>query len=82
MQSCHGPWLPWSCTDGGMIMNVGVDVSKCQGYGNCALAAPDVFDVDESGTVVLLVDAIPADREADVKQAVRECPTGALTIEE
>jgi ferredoxin len=63
-------------------MRVRVDLDKCQGYGNCVLAAPDIFDVDDSNLVVLLADPIPDDRAADVRQAVRECPTGALAVDE
>jgi len=63
-------------------LKVLADRGRCQGYGTCVLAAPDVFDVDESGLVVLLVEDVPADKRAEIKQTVRDCPTGALAVEE
>lgn len=59
-----------------------VDRSKCQGYGNCVVAAPDIFDVDEAGKAVLLVDELAEGSLVEIKQAVRDCPTGALALEE
>jgi len=65
-------------------MKLLLDRSKCQGYGNCVIAAPDVFDVDDSGHVVLLIaaDDLPDDRIAEIKQAVRDCPVSALALED
>jgi len=62
-------------------MRVIADRETCQGYGNCTLTAADVFDVDEQGLVVLRTEEVPAGTEADVRQAVRECPVGALAVE-
>ncbi len=42
--------------------------------------APDVFDVDDDGVVVLVQEAWSADHDAEVELAVRSCPTGALQI--
>jgi ferredoxin len=65
-------------------MKLLLDRGTCQGYGNCVIAAPDVFDVDDSGHVVLLIaaDGLPDDRTAEIKRAVRECPVAALTFED
>jgi ferredoxin len=65
-------------------MKLLLDRGKCQGYGNCVMAAPDVFDVDETGHVVLLIatDDLPDDRTAEIKQAVRDCPVAALAFED
>jgi ferredoxin len=65
-------------------MKVLLDRMKCQGYGNCVIAAPDVFDVDDSGHVVLLIaaDELPDERTAEIKQAVRDCPVAALALED
>jgi ferredoxin len=68
----------------GRDMKLLLDRARCQGYGNCVIAAPDVFDIDDSGHVVLLIaaDDLPDDRTAEIKQAVRECPVGALAFED
>lgn len=65
-------------------MKLLLDRVRCQGYGNCVVAAPDVFDVDDSGHVVLLIaaDEVPDDRTAEIKQAVRDCPVAALAFED
>ena len=59
---------------------VHIDLGRCQGHGRCALLAPDVFDVDDSGHSVLLVDEIPAGRLADVEEAISTCPERALSL--
>lgn len=59
---------------------VTADLSVCQGYGNCVIAADDHFDLDDSGVVVLLKATVAdADRER-VGQAVRSCPVAALAL--
>ena len=57
-----------------------IDRARCQGHGRCALLAPDVFDVDDSGHSVLLVDDVPADMLADVEEAISTCPERALSL--
>ena len=34
------------------------DFEACQGYANCVDAAPDAYDIDDDGVVVLLKDDI------------------------
>ncbi|MFI9818219.1 ferredoxin [Saccharothrix variisporea] len=64
-------------------MKVVVDQDKCVGSGQCVLTADDIFDQsDEDGTVVLLDATPPAERLADVRQAVVMCPAMAITVEE
>jgi ferredoxin len=57
-----------------------IDLGRCQGHGRCALLAPDVFDVDDSGHSVLLVHDVPPDKLADVEEAVSTCPEQALSL--
>ena len=53
-------------------MSVVVQTSACVGAGQCALVAPDVFDQDDDG-IVLLLEAEPqgADLDAATKAARR-----------
>ena len=63
------------------MFKVRVDRTKCQGYGNCAFAAPNVFVLDQSDRpeYTELVD----DSELDeVKGAIEICPTQAISIVE
>jgi len=58
------------------------DFEACQGYANCVVAAPEVYDIDDDGTVVLLKQEISDDERAKVDEAVKSCPTSALSIED
>lgn len=64
-------------------MHVNVDLGLCQAYANCLLAAPTVFDLDdsESHAVVLQAEPEPAVR-AQVEEAVRVCPVRAISLTE
>lgn len=58
-----------------------VDPDKCQGYANCVIEADAIFDIDESGTAIVLVDLVPPDLAADAQRAAASCPSGAIRIE-
>ena len=34
------------------------DVEACKGYANCVVAAADIFDIGDDGTVVILDDSV------------------------
>ena len=57
------------------------DRDTCQGYGNCITGAPDVYDIDDDGKVVLLVETIEDSDRARVAEAARSCPVSALSID-
>jgi ferredoxin len=59
-----------------------VDYDKCTGLGICESIAPDVFEVDDDGSLQLLVEAPGEDRRGELQEAVEGCPTGALSIED
>ncbi|WP_081236701.1 ferredoxin [Streptomyces viridosporus] len=61
-------------------MKVHADTARCQGHGRCALLAPDVFDVDDDGKVVVLLADVGDDHAADVREAVTSCPEAALEV--
>lgn len=58
------------------------DFTLCQGYANCVDAAPDVYDIDDDGVVVLLRDHITEEERPRIEEAVRSCPVNALRIED
>jgi len=58
------------------------DFEACQGYANCVVAAPEVYDIDDDGVVVLLKDEISDAERAKVQEAVNSCPVSALSIED
>ncbi|GAA2457598.1 ferredoxin [Actinomadura vinacea] len=61
-------------------MKVAVDLDVCQDHGQCAIAAPDVFQINEDGK--LEYDGSPGDSlRDDVEDAVDVCPVQAILIE-
>ncbi len=61
-------------------MSVVVQTSACVGAGQCALVAPEVFDQDDDGIVLLLEDN-PQGPDLDAAtKAVRLCPARAIAI--
>lgn len=61
-------------------MKFTVDTGKCIGAGQCALVAPEVFDQDDDGTVVVLRADPPAEADGAVEQAAALCPAAAITL--
>jgi ferredoxin len=58
------------------------DFGACQGYANCVDAAPEVYDIDDDGVVVLIRQEITEEERPRIEEAARSCPVNALTIEE
>ncbi|WP_324188107.1 ferredoxin [Nocardia higoensis] len=49
--------------------------------GVCESIAPDIFEVDDSGDMVLLREHVTTSAHADVEAALASCPTLALRLE-
>ena len=47
----------------------------------CTAAAHAVFELDETGTLVVLIEEVPDDHVEAVRDAVDCCPTEALALE-
>jgi len=62
-------------------MRVRLDPETCQGHGRCYVLAPEVFDSDDYGHCVVLLEDVPAGHESQAKDAVENCPERALTLE-
>jgi len=63
-------------------MKVVVDLSLCDLHGLCVETAPEVFEIGDDGALRILDVTPPEGLRAKVDKAVRECPTGAISIEE
>jgi len=63
-------------------MKVVVDVNLCNVHGLCLESAPEVFKIGDDGLLHVLNETPPESLRAKVDKAVRECPTGAISIEE
>lgn len=61
-------------------MSIAVQTGACVGAGQCALVAPDVFDQDDDG-IVLLLKPNPQGADLDAAtRAVRLCPARAISL--
>ena len=61
-------------------MRVQADREVCIQAGNCVMVADAVFDQDDDGVVVVLVDEIPGDELDHAREAVKLCPSQALRL--
>jgi ferredoxin len=57
-----------------------LDTDRCQGHGQCVMAAPEFFSFDEQGFAVLGSAEVPPDLEAKAQAAVSRCPERAISI--
>lgn len=62
-------------------MKAAVNLNTCQGYSNCVMEAPDLFDVDdETGKAVVLLDEFGPELAAEAQRAADNCPVSAISI--
>lgn len=62
------------------MIRVIADREVCQGYGNCVLADPDLFDIDDEGLVVLNAETVEENGVAAAKRAAYDCPSEAISV--
>jgi ferredoxin len=63
-------------------MRVVVDLGLCDLHGLCVEAAPEVFRIGDDGNLHVLIESPPDSLRGKVEKAVRECPTGAISIDD
>jgi ferredoxin len=61
-------------------VKVAVDFNKCTGLGICESLAPEFFEVNDEGELVLLKQDITDQELQGVEEAVAGCPTEALRL--
>lgn len=62
-------------------MRIILDSEACQGHGRCYALAPDLFDTDDDGYAVLLVDGdVPEALQDAARLAADNCPEYAITL--
>jgi ferredoxin len=69
-------------TDEEVAVKVVVDRVKCTGLGICEAKAPNVFEIDEDGALLVLDENVAPDQVTQVKAAADACPTRALSLVE
>ncbi|MGQ0623838.1 MAG: ferredoxin [Sporichthyaceae bacterium] len=63
-------------------MRIVVDYVKCTGLGMCEAEAPDLFEVQDDGSLKVLNDHPGSHELAAAQAAVDSCPTEALSLVE
>jgi ferredoxin len=62
-----------------ITMKIIVDLNRCQSYGQCCFAAPDVFRF-QNGEALAYDPAPDEARRTDVIRAAKACPVQAIQI--
>jgi ferredoxin len=58
-----------------------LDLGKCNGYGNCVFAAPEMFELDLASNQPVLLQQSWSDADrAALADAVADCPAAALAL--
>lgn len=61
-------------------MRIRLDRTLCDGFGTCALHAPEAFSLDEWGYASLAGSGdVAPEQEAGVRRALLDCPAYAIT---
>lgn len=63
-------------------MRLAIDPNKCEGHARCIARAPELFDVDDDGFGIVLVEELEEQQHADARSAVNACPERAITLSE
>lgn len=63
-------------------MKMILDYELCEGHGECVVAAPEIFDLDEDGEKAVLLQEEPREElRVQATEAVKVCPIAALRLE-
>ncbi len=65
-----------------MSWKVVVDFDRCESNAVCMGLAPEVFEVRDDNYLYVLQEEPPDSLRPQVEQAVRDCPTQAISITE
>lgn len=60
-------------------MKVDVDMDLCQAHGECAFAAPEVFELDDEDQLHWVAEPDESLRDK-VQQAAKNCPVSAIQV--
>jgi len=64
-------------------MKLLLDFAACEGHGECVVAAPELFDLDEDGYKAIVLNDEPGESlRARAVEAVKLCPVAALKLED
>lgn len=61
-------------------MRVDVDWDLCESNGLCVLAAPEVFELQDDDTLLILQETPDEALRSKIEDAVRNCPKRAISL--
>jgi ferredoxin len=62
------------------MSHVSVDPDRCTGHGRCYTLAPDIFDADEVGHSIVLVEEVSGELERHAVAGEQNCPEQAIRL--
>jgi ferredoxin len=62
------------------VSRVFLDAQRCVGHGRCYTLAPDVFEADEVGHSIVLVDEVSGELAEHAAVGEQNCPEQAITL--
>jgi ferredoxin len=65
-----------------VTIRIRIESTRCEGFGNCINAAPDIFELDADGRVCLKKETVGDDRIDVVRRAVYDCPVNVISYTE
>jgi ferredoxin len=65
-----------------MTKKIEVDWGLCESNGVCMGVIPEVFQLEDDDTLTVLQEEVTPAIEAQVLEAVRQCPRQAISISE
>jgi ferredoxin len=63
-----------------MTKKIEVDWGLCESNGVCMGIIPEVFQLEDDDTLTILQEDVTPENEAQVRDAVRQCPRQAISI--
>jgi len=62
-------------------MKVIVESSRCELHGECVMAVPEVFEIEDDKDVVTLINPEPGEHlRSKLEDAVLMCPVAAISL--
>jgi ferredoxin len=62
------------------MSHISVDPDRCVGHGRCYTLAPDIYDADDVGHAVVLIEDVSGDLEQHARTGEQNCPEQAITL--
>jgi ferredoxin len=62
-----------------VTIRIRIEAERCEGFGNCINAAPDIFELDDEGHVCLKKETVGNERLEAVRRAVYDCPVNVIS---